>query len=222
MGACCIPWAGMSHGVAVPGREEWPPRAAAVRTRLWRMVCAPAADPTVVFFPHKNFISHFLVDLLIIAGFANNVPFNLSQPSILFKGMKCNSWRLLTTYRNPAISLRPITAQMLYMPVPRVPACMNHTEQSCWRCKGCCAPQPAKQDSGLKEVEAFPEAFLGIQLGLAGEEGICWCETRGCDGRWLGSNEAGQCWQLRLSWSATGDPRRWSAREHWLCVTNTL
>lgn len=70
--------------------EEWPPRAAAVRTSLWRMVCVPAADP-VAFFPHKNFISHFLVVLLIIAGLANNAAFNLPQPSILYKGRKCNS-----------------------------------------------------------------------------------------------------------------------------------
>lgn len=54
------------------------------------MVCAPAADPTELFF-HTKTISHFLVVLLIIAGFANNVPFNLSQPSILYKGRKCNS-----------------------------------------------------------------------------------------------------------------------------------
>lgn len=69
------------------------------------MVCSPAAEPTVAFFPHKNFISHFLVVLLIIAGFANNAPFNLSQPSVPYEG------RLLTTYRNSAISLRAITAQ---------------------------------------------------------------------------------------------------------------
>lgn len=75
---------------------------------------------------------------------------------------------------------------MLYMPVPRVPACMNHTEWSCWRCKGCCTPQPAKQDSGLREVEAFPEAFLKMLLGLAAEGGVWWCERRGCDGRWMG------------------------------------
>lgn len=92
---------------AVPGQEEWPPRVAAVRTRLQRMVYAPAADPAA-FFPHKNFISHFLVVLLIIAGFANNGPFNLPQPSVLYKG---SVTLLPTTYSNSAISLRPITAQ---------------------------------------------------------------------------------------------------------------
>lgn len=55
------------------------------------MVCSPAAEPTVAFFPHKTFISHFLVVLLIIAGFANNDPFNLSQPSVPYEGRKCNS-----------------------------------------------------------------------------------------------------------------------------------
>lgn len=54
-------------------------------------VCSCCRSSSSVLSTKKNFISHFLVVLLIIAGFANNVAFNLSQPSILYKGRKRNS-----------------------------------------------------------------------------------------------------------------------------------
>lgn len=141
-------------------------------------------------FHKKNFISHFLVVLLIIAGFANNVAFNLSQPSILYKGRKRNSWRLLTTCRNSAISLRPITAQSGALHAGPRGACLH---ESHW--------VKLLMLQGLLHSSAC-QARLWAQRGGGIPRGISWnavrsgwgrrhllVQRRGCDGRWMGRQQ---------------------------------
>lgn len=221
----CSHWWGHAafHGQAfhVPGWEEWLPRAAAVRTRLQRMVCAPAADPTGLFFPHKNFISHFLFVLLIIAGFANNVPFNLSQPSILYKGRKCNSWRLLTTCRNSG--LRPIIAQSDALHAGPKGACLHEshwakllTLQRLLHSSACQARQWAQRGGGIPRGISWNavRSGWGRRCLLVRERRLWWH----LDGKAASLVCAGRGW--------AGQPHEiqedGSAREHWLCAPNTL